>query len=146
MVAAASLSDPTFVFLRTIWALDHGLQSHSKKMEAEKGVTGPQRLILRILQFAPGAAPTELARILCFHKSTVSVILRRLEHAKLVRRAPNAADGRAVVLTLTAKGRQIAEERAGTVEAIVAKALAKMPARDVQSAQRVLDELARAFG
>jgi MarR family transcriptional regulator, organic hydroperoxide resistance regulator len=67
-MAAATLSDRTFVFLRTIWALDHGLQSHSKKLETEKGVTGPQSLILRILQFAPGAAPTELAHILCSHK------------------------------------------------------------------------------
>ena len=140
-----SLSDPTLVFLRTVWALDHGLQSHSKKMEASNGVTGPQRLILRILELAPGTAPSELARILCFHKSTVTVILRSLEKAKLVRRAPNVTDRRAIVLTLTASGRKIAEQRAGTVEAVVGKTLAKMPLREVQIAQRVLHELALAF-
>src|ERR1700723_3417052 len=109
----ATLSDPTLVFLRTVWALDHGLQSHSKRMKAQKGVTGPQRLVLRVLELLPGAPPSELARILCFHKSTVSVILRSLEQAGLVRRSPNTTDGRAVILTLSPKGRRVVEQRSG---------------------------------
>ena len=140
-----TLPDPTLRFLRTAWALDHGLQSHSKRMKAQKGVTGPQRLVLRLLELTPGAPPSELARALCLHKSTVSVILRSLEHARLVRRSPSATDGRAVVLTLTPKGRRVVEQRSGTVEAAFRATLEKLPSRDVKIAQRVLEALSVAL-
>jgi MarR family transcriptional regulator, organic hydroperoxide resistance regulator len=139
------IADPTLVFLRTVWALDHRLQSHSKRMKSHAGVTGPQRLVLRILELVPDIAPSELARILFFHKSTVSVVLRSLEKAKLVRRAPHATDRRAVVLSLTPKGRRVVEQRGGTVESVFRKTLTKLPARDVDVARRVLDALAHAF-
>jgi DNA-binding MarR family transcriptional regulator len=140
-----TLPDPTLLFLRTVWALDHGLQSHSKRMKAQKGVTGPQRLVLRILELAPGTLPSELARALCFHKSTVSVILRGLEHARLVRRSPHATDGRAVVLTLTPKGLRVVRQRSGTVEAAFRATLDQLPPRDVKTAQRVLEALSGAL-
>ncbi len=139
------LSDPTLVFLRTVWALDHRLQSHSKRMKAHSGVTGPQRLVLRVLELRGDTAPTELARILFFHKSTISIILRSLEGTGLVRRTPNPDDKRAAVLSLTPKGRRVVEQRTGTVEAVVRKTLAKMPDHDVQVARKVLDALAHAF-
>ena len=141
----AALNDTTLRFLRTVWALDHGLQTHSKRMKVQKGVTGPQRLVLRILELAPGAPPSELARALCFHKSTVSVILRSLEHARLVRRVPHPTDGRAVVLTLTPRGRSLVKQRSGTVEAAFRDTLEKLPIRDVKVAQRVLDALSAAL-
>lgn len=137
-----SLSDPTIVFLQTVWALDHRLQSHSKRMKATTGVTGPQRLVLRVLSFRPKISPSELARILYFHKSTVTVILRSLERAKLVRRQPNADDRRAVVLVLTPAGKRIADQRTGTVEADVRAALARIPKRDIETARSVLERLA----
>ena len=140
------IADPTLVFLRTVWALDHRLQSHSKRMKkSHAGVTGPQRLVLRILELVPDIAPSELARILFFHKSTVSIVLRSLEQQNLVRRAPHPTDRRAIVLSLTPKGRRVVEQRTGTVEAVFRKTLAKMPARDVDVARRVLDALAHAF-
>jgi DNA-binding MarR family transcriptional regulator len=114
-------------------------------MRAQKGVTGPQRLVLRILELAPGTPPSELARALCFHKSTVSVILRSLEHACLVRRSPNAMDGRAVVLTLTTKGRRVVQMRTGTVEAAFRETLENLPPRDVKMAQHVLEALSAAL-
>jgi DNA-binding MarR family transcriptional regulator len=135
-------TDPALAFLRAIWALDHRLQSQSKRMKSRTGVTGPQRFVLRMLLLAPETAPSEIARSLFFHKSTVTVILRSLEKAKLVRRTPNATDRRAVILALTPKGRRIAEQRTGTVEAIVRKAIAKLPKRDVETARRVLEEIA----
>jgi DNA-binding MarR family transcriptional regulator len=139
------LHDRTLVFLRTVWALDHRLQSHSKRMKSRTGVTGPQRLVLRVLANAPETSPTELARILFFHKSTVTVILHSLEEAKLVRRTRNLSDRRAIVVALTPKGRRIARQRTGTVEAVFRKTLAKMKPRDVDVARSVLDQLAHAF-
>ena len=134
--------DPALAFLRAVWDLDHRLQSQSKRMKQSTGVTGPQRFVLKMLLLAPDTTASEIARKLFFHKSTVTVILRSLEKAKLVARTPSTSDKRAVVLALTAKGRKIAEQRSGTVEAHVRKALARLPARDVDVARRVIEAVA----
>ena len=135
--------DPALAFLRAIWDLDHRLQSQSKRMKQSTGVTGPQRFVLKMMLLSPETTASEIARKLFFHKSTVTVILRSLEKAKLVARTPNPSDRRAYVLSLTAKGRKIAEQRAGTVEAHVRKALSKLSARDVDVARRVIEAVAR---
>ncbi len=134
--------DPALTFLRSVWDLDHRLQSLSKRMKQSTGVTGPQRFVLRTLFLSPETTASEIARKLFFHKSTVTVILRSLEKAKLVAKTPSTSDKRALVLTLTAKGRKVAEQRTGTVEAHVRKALSRLPARDVDVARRVIEAVA----
>ena len=136
-------SDPALALLRTVWDIDHRLQSQSKRMRARIGVTGPQRLVLRMLLVAPDATPSAVARMLYFDRSTVTVIVRSLERAKLVRRAAHATDKRAITLALTPKGRRIAEQRTGTIEALFRRAIARLPHRDVDVARRVLEAIAR---
>jgi DNA-binding MarR family transcriptional regulator len=51
--------------------------------------------------------PAALAGILCMPKPTVTVYLKRLESAKLVRREIDPADLRRHRLTLTAAGRKV---------------------------------------
>lgn len=143
--SATALTDPTLQFLQTLWALDHGLQSHSKRMKTRTGVTGPQRLLLRILSKHPGAAPSQLARLLFFDKGTVTVILRTLERSGFVRRRPNPADARGVLLDLTPKGRRVARESRATVEAVVRATLAQVSDADIRTTRKVLDQLAAAF-
>src|SRR5688572_15630298 len=36
-------------FMQLLWAVTHGLESTSKRMLAAVGVTGPQRLVLRLI-------------------------------------------------------------------------------------------------
>jgi len=140
------IDDPTILFLQTLWALDHSLQSHSKRMKSTSGVTGPQRLVLRIISLYPKIAPSDLARILHFHKSTVTVVVRGLERGRLVRRTPNPDDARGVMLALTAKGDAIAKQKNGTVEAVVRAVLAKLRVADVRVARDVLGALAQSLG
>src|SRR2546423_15613008 len=47
---------PVLEFMKQLWAVDHGLQSASKRMEASFGITGPQRLVVRIVGRFPGIA------------------------------------------------------------------------------------------
>lgn len=135
-------ADEPLALLRAVWDLDHRLQSQSKRMQARIGVTGPQRLVLRTLLTVPDATPSAIARILYFDRSTVSVILRSLERAKLVQRGPHPTDKRAISLVLTAKGRRIAEQRTGTIESLFRRAVTKVPDRDVKAARRVLEAIA----
>ncbi|HEX4512386.1 MAG TPA: MarR family transcriptional regulator [Polyangiaceae bacterium] len=139
----AKPNDEALSLLRIVWELDHRLQSQSKRMRARTGVTGPQRLVLRMLLVAPDAAPSAIARSLFFDRSTVTVILRGLERANLVRRAPNATDRRAITLALTSKGRRIAEQQTGTIESLFRRAVARLDKREVKAARRVLEEIAR---
>ena len=59
--ARRARSEPALDFLRLMWAVDHELQSVSKRMLAELGQTGPQRLAIRLIGLNPGLAAGELA-------------------------------------------------------------------------------------
>lgn len=138
--------DPAIALLRALWALDHALLSHSKRMKAEIGVTGPQRLVIRMVALSPGISPSELARWLHFHKSTITIILRSLERARLVKRTKSLVDGRSITLRLTPKGARIARRSRGTVEGVVRLVLSRASPADVASARRVLEAISNAFG
>ncbi|HTO96097.1 MAG TPA: MarR family transcriptional regulator [Myxococcales bacterium] len=127
-------------FMRMLWAVDHALQSASKRMEATFGLTGPQRLVVRIVGRFPGIAAGRVAEILHVHPSTLTGILKRLEARGALQRKPDPRDARRALLTLTAKGRKLDVVRTGTVEQAVRRVLAKDPGK-VAFAQEVLAAL-----
>ena len=57
--------DPVLDFMRLLWGIEHRLQSASKRMEAALGITGPQRLVLRVVARFPGLSAGDLARTPC---------------------------------------------------------------------------------
>ena len=127
--------------MRLLWALDHSLQARSKRMLSTLGVTGPQRLVVRIVGRIPGISAGELAKILCVHPSTLTGILSRLERRMIITRKRNSADGRMALFELTAKGHVVDRVQLGTVEAAVQRALAKIPSRKILAAQEILRQL-----
>jgi DNA-binding MarR family transcriptional regulator len=129
-------------FMRVIWHLDHALQRTSKRMEASLGVTGPQRLVIRIVGRFPGMPAGQLAKLLHLHPSTLTGILKRLEQQGLLRRRADANDGRRSLFGLTHKGRSFDVEAEGTVEACIAQALARTPAHKLGAARELLEEIA----
>lgn len=129
-------------FMKLLWRLDHALQRTSRKMSSSVGVTGPQRLALRIVGRFPGITPGETAAVLRLHPSTVTVIVRGLERARLVGRTEDPVDRRRTRLRLTTAGRQVAGSPAGTIEDAMRRVLARVPATDLEAAGRVLSALA----
>ncbi|MDI1478802.1 MarR family transcriptional regulator [Polyangium sp. y55x31] len=132
-------------FMRLLWAVDHALQSMSKRMEASLGVTGPQRLVIRIVGRFPGISAGELASVLHIHPSTLTGILKRLEARSIIGRKPDPDDARRALFELTARGRELDGLKIGTVEATVRRSLSKLPPRKVSSARDVLGSLAVAL-
>ena len=128
-------------FMRLLWAIDHGLQSTSKRMETNLGVTGPQRLVIRIVGRFPGVAAGQLARILHVHPSTLTGILKRLEQRGIVSRQSDPADARRALLHLTGRGRELDQTRSGTVEAAVRRGLGRAPADKLKATRDVLQLL-----
>src|SRR3954469_1930897 len=127
-------------FMRMLWAVDHALQSASKRMESTLGMTGPQRLVVRIVGRFPGIAAGRVAGILHVHPSTLTGILKRLQARAVLQRRPDPRDARRALFILTAKGRKLDTVRTGTVEQAVRRVLSKDPEK-VAVAQEVLAAL-----
>lgn len=140
-------SDPralpeVLAFMQLLWAVVHRLDATSKRMRRQVGVTGPQRLALRVIGLFPRLSPGDLATILHVHPSTLTGVLQRLSDSKLVIRAADPVDRRRAVLQLTPKGTRANVATAGTVEAAVARTLATAKVHDVAATARVLALLA----
>ena len=133
-------------FMQLLWAVVHGLQSTSKRMTAEIGVTGPQRLVLRVVGLFPGLSPGQLAAELHVHPSTLTGVIQRLVAQRLLARAADPGDRRRAVLRLTARGARVNAVREGTVEAGIAAALASVSRADRAATRRVLERLAGHLG
>jgi len=141
LVPSPPLPD-VLVFMQLLWNVVHRLDQTSKRMRSQLGVTGPQRLALRVIGLYPGVSAGDLARILHVHPSTLTGVLRRLQQQKFLHRRADPRDRRRAVLDLTAAGQAANGVKTGTVEAAVAAALARCADRDVTAAAHVLATLA----
>ena len=140
--AGATLPD-VLQFMQLLWAVVHGLETISKRMAGDLGVTGPQRLALRVISLFPGVSAGDLAAILHVHPSTLTGVLQRLAAQRWVVRVGDPRDRRRATLRLTVRGARVNATRRGTVESAVAKALEDVSARDRAATRRVLQRLAR---
>jgi MarR family transcriptional regulator, organic hydroperoxide resistance regulator len=131
--------------MRLIWAVDHGLQRSSKRMAAVLGLTGPQRLAIRILGRTEGITPGALAEILHLHPSTLTGILRRLEERGVIRRVADLRDSRRSLLFLTPAGRKLDVSVKGTIEEAVRRVLVRSSPERIEEASQLLAAVARSL-
>jgi DNA-binding MarR family transcriptional regulator len=141
------LAGEALQFMQKLWDLSHALDVTSKRMARSHGVTGPQRLVLRIVGQAPESTASEIALTLGIHPSTLTGILGRLDDRGMIRRAIDPADRRRARFRLTAAGERINGRHRGTVEAAVRRALARASSVELDHAERIItwlvEELAR---
>jgi DNA-binding MarR family transcriptional regulator len=134
-------------FMRLLWAVDHGLQMRSKRMAVELGVTSMQRVVIRLIGRYPEIAAGRLAELVHVHPSTLTGVLRRLVDRGFVQRERDPEDARRSRFVLLPSGTAIDATQAGTVEAAVRRALAKLSPESIDAARDVLavvaEELAR---
>lgn len=143
--ARAAALDPVLDFMRLLWNIEHSLQATSKRMEARMGITGPQRLVLRMVSQFPGISAGDLARIVHLHPSTITGIVQRLVDKQLLVRERDPNDFRRVSLRARAEAKPLIRRAPGTVEAAVAAALRRTPAAHVGRAREVLQTVATAL-
>jgi len=137
--------DPALDFMRLLWSIEHGLQKISKRMKTEIGLTGPQRLVLRVVGRFPDVSAGELAHIVRLHPSTITGVVQRLVSRGLLERERDPRDGRRVRLRLNAKAFRYTRITSGTVEHAVKQALTKSGRRRVTAAREVLAEIAESL-
>lgn len=127
--------------MQQLWALAHALEVRSKRMAREIGVTSPQRLVVRIIGQSPGISARDLAAILGMHPSTLTGVLARLENGGLIDRKVAPEDRRRACFKLTAAGKRVDQERRGTVEAAIRRALGRADTATIEKTRRMLELL-----
>jgi len=98
--------DQVLVSLRRII---RAIDLHSKKMERESGLTGPQLLVMRLTGSHGEITSGVIARAVSLSQATVTTILDRLERKGLLKRERSPDDKRKVILTLTEAGEKALE-------------------------------------
>src|SRR5262245_47335576 len=139
------LLDPVLDFMRLLWRIEHGLQSTSKRMGASLGITGPQRLVLKIVGQFPGISAGEVAHVVRLHPSTLTGVLQRLVDKGLLVRGRDPIDSRRIRLRVSTAAKRFTTNSRGTVEAAVEAALRRMPSPHVRRAREVLLAVANAL-
>jgi MarR family transcriptional regulator, organic hydroperoxide resistance regulator len=132
----------TLRFMRVLWLLNHALSQRSKLMRMELGITGPQRLVLRVIGRHPGISPGAIAKTLHVDKSTLTGVLQRLERRGLIKRRADPGDGRRAILALIRRGQVLNASPADTAEARARRALRRVPVAQRRVVERVLLALA----
>ena len=80
---------------------------HSKRLSKHAGLTGPQLLIMRSIRDLGEVTIGTIADKVSLSQATVTTILDRLEHRKLVYRVRSTQDKRKVHAHLTSEGEEI---------------------------------------
>ena len=111
-------------------------------MQTKFGVTGPQRLVLRIVGTFPGLSAGDLARTLHVHPSTLTGILQRLEARRLLRRLTDPSDARRVQLEITARGKRLTVPSVGTVESAIKRLMSAWTDSELNVTRRTLTAIA----
>jgi DNA-binding MarR family transcriptional regulator len=137
--------DPVLDFMRLLWSIEHRLQATSKRMEARLGITGPQRLVLRIVSRFPGISAGDLAQVVHLHPSTITGVVQRLVNKGLLSRERDPRDTRRVRLRPRPAAARYTRQSAGTVEGAVAGVLRRVPAARLRQVRRLLEDISSAL-
>jgi len=119
------------------------LQTRSKKIRKETGITGPQLLAMKTLSEFPDLSISEIARRIYLHPATVVGIVDRLEARSFVKRRRSKKDLRQVNVRLTAKGKSALRKAPGATQAGQLGGLDTLPDKKLTSLSVSLAQLVR---
>lgn len=100
------IHDKVLVALRQII---RAIDLHSKKLERESGLTGPQLLVMQVISQNEPVTAGQIAREVNLSQATVTSILDRLERKIYLRRVRSSEDKRKVLVSLTEAGGEVLE-------------------------------------
>lgn len=129
-------------FLRVLWALNHGLATTSRYMKSKFGVTGRQRLIIRVVNEFPGISAGALANVLHLDPSTLTGVLQQMSRRGLLQLQADALDRRRLRIQLAPKGHRMSRLAVGAIEAAVSRTLSQVAPAKLKATREVLSLLA----
>jgi len=117
---------------------------NTRAIELKIGISLVQLFVLQQLAIKPPLSLGELAARTLTRPSAVSEVVRRLERARLVRRAPSRDDARRLSISVTARGRRVADAAAECVPARLAAALGTLSVGQRRAVATALEQWADA--
>ncbi|UYY58415.1 MarR family winged helix-turn-helix transcriptional regulator [Sphingomonas sp. S2-65] len=103
-----------------VYSAAMAIQRLYKPLLDRLGLTYPQYLVLNVLWAKDGQTVGGIAEQLALESSTLTPLLKRLEAAGLVRRSRNPRNERQVLVSLTAKGRDLRQDAGCLADALLA--------------------------
>ena len=122
-----------------------GLRSGMDEALATKGLTTPQYAVLSALEREPGISNAELARRSFVTPQTMIRIVEHLETLQLIARQPHPTHGRVLTASLTPKGARLVASCHAAAEAVEARMLRGLGARERATLQSLLERCATAL-
>ncbi|HTZ39271.1 MAG TPA: MarR family transcriptional regulator [Syntrophales bacterium] len=119
------------------------LQTRSKRIRKETGVTGPQLQAMKTLSESPGMRISDLAGRIYLHPATVVGIVDRLEDRKFVARKRSKKDRRQVHVRLTAKGKAALRKTMGAAQDSMPGGFESLPDNKLKRLSMSLAQLVR---
>jgi MarR family transcriptional regulator, organic hydroperoxide resistance regulator len=132
----ASRSDTLTSAVRAVHSIFRTVDTASRRLLKDFGVTGPQLWALRTIEASRGLTIGQLADRLYLHISTVSGILDRLEKSGWVERRRSDADRRVVRLAITRKGRALIGRAPEPPRSVVLRGLRLLDDRELAEMAR----------
>jgi MarR family transcriptional regulator, organic hydroperoxide resistance regulator len=118
----------------------------TKGLAGQYGLTGPQLVVVKLLEPVGQLSLSELSWKIRARNSTVTGIIDRMERERLVVRRRSEDDRRVVHIELTAKGRRLASEIRVEPMEILRTVLSELSPRDAADLKRIVTKLARRVG
>lgn len=115
------------------------VQEHSKRVERETGLTGPQAWTMRTLADYGPIKISDIARRMYLHVATVVGIVDRLEVRGFVRRTRDLKDRRVVHVELTEEGKSVVSKAPPAAQGMLLAGLEMMPNHKLKTVHSGLD-------
>jgi DNA-binding MarR family transcriptional regulator len=110
---------------------------------APLGLTYPQYLVMMVLWESSPLTVRALGERLLLESGTLSPLLRRLEARKLLKKQPDPADARRVIVSLTPRGRALADGVASVPQALLCRLLERGGEEAAREVLAMRDQLKR---
>jgi DNA-binding MarR family transcriptional regulator len=96
-------SDSALIALRKIL---RATEFNARNLARASGLTPSQAMALQFVRNRGEATPTEISAHASLKQATITALLDRLEERKLIKRRKDDADGRRMLVTVTAAGKK----------------------------------------
>jgi DNA-binding MarR family transcriptional regulator len=132
--------------LDSIRLIVSALRTFDREAERTLGISGAQLFVLGQLREGEGISVNELAERTHTHQSSVSVVVDKLVHRNLVRRARSRKDARSVQLSLTPNGQKMLRSAPAAAQEHMIGALVRLGEARRRSLAKSLAEFVREIG
>jgi DNA-binding MarR family transcriptional regulator len=129
--------------LRRVFQVVHG---HSKKVERETGLTGPQLWAIKVIADSAPIRVSDLAARMYLHPATTVGILDRLEKKGLIARVRSQQDRRSVAVSLTESGSQVVAKAPEVAQGLLVSGLERLSSRKLKMVDSGLAQMVEILG